>query len=680
MSKIYETSIRIGAAISKSFKGDTLSAAAALTKLAKATKDLKSAEKSAAAFKKLDGEMARAKSRYNVATEALRKLEEAEKAAGGATKESTKWRKAGAREVTAAARQLDRATKSSQKHGEVLKTLGVDTSKLATEQDRLTRALAATERQEKSLERYEHARERLFGKRKEKTPLAEKAKEQFKGIGESVLHLGEIGIGAGAAIFEVVRRVGDAGDATAKMAKRVGIGVEALQELRYAGERSGATIEDVDNGIGKLAINIGKWKAAKGHGGGSDGLAIPGLQMLGGGGKGTGGGETDPFKRLHLSAAKLSTLKPEQQVEKIADAMGKLKTDADRAAVAQAIFGREGGLTMIPMLKEGAAGLEKLRQQARATGGVLSKEATEKAEQFKDAQIDARLAVAGLVNTLGVGLLPVATETFNEFSGWAKKQDFSKRAKEISQWIQSKGIPAFKQITVEAQSFAGTILHVVEGAAQLTGGFDNLAKIVVAVRLAPLAFTLTKIAGNGLDAAASMLKFAAASRAAAAASGGGTGIGAVGKLGLGGTSAALGIGGAILGAGLYGIAKFEQAGEERNNAIENAGVSVNRNKLVMAARNKAARIASLEKRGLTHGAAVYYADHPRELAPAPLTMPRTNAGGGGIDLRNMQITVTGGSPQQVRQGFHEMADQLADHVIGKLEKKAAAHRRTSFAH
>ena len=121
MSKIYETSIRIGAAISKSFKGDTLNAANALKKLTEQTKQLKAAEKSAAAYKKLDGELARSKGRYNTAAEALRKLEAAELAAGGATKESTKWRKAGQREVASAARQLDRATKAAQKNSEALK-------------------------------------------------------------------------------------------------------------------------------------------------------------------------------------------------------------------------------------------------------------------------------------------------------------------------------------------------------------------------------------------------------------------------------------------------------------------------------------------------------------------------------------------------------------------------------
>jgi hypothetical protein len=181
MSRVYETAIKIGATISKAFGRTRTTRRRRSTKLAAATKQLKQAEKSAAAFKKLDAEVTRSKGRYDVATSALRKLEEAERAAGGATKESTKWRKAGAREVAAAARQLDRASKAAQKNGEVLKKLGVDTSHLTSEQERLARALAATERQEKALERYEHSRERLFGKRKEREPLFAKGKRAAQG-------------------------------------------------------------------------------------------------------------------------------------------------------------------------------------------------------------------------------------------------------------------------------------------------------------------------------------------------------------------------------------------------------------------------------------------------------------------------------------------------------------------
>ena len=157
MSRVYTTAIAIGATIAKAFGGDVRNAAGSLKKLADATKQLKAAEKSASAFKKLDDEVGRAKGRLDTASAALRKLDASERAAGGATAESTKWRKAGNREVASASRQFDRATKAAQKNAEALRAMGVDTSKLTSEQQRLAHSLEATERQEKALERYNQA-------------------------------------------------------------------------------------------------------------------------------------------------------------------------------------------------------------------------------------------------------------------------------------------------------------------------------------------------------------------------------------------------------------------------------------------------------------------------------------------------------------------------------------------
>jgi hypothetical protein len=523
---VYESIIRVGAAIAKNLKPDALAAAQSLSKLASETKKLETAKKSAAAYQKLDAAVGKAKAKYDQARESLRRLEEAEKAAGGATKESTAWRKAGERAVAAAAREMDRATKAAEKNAKALRELGINTANLAKEQQRLAAA-----------SRFAEARAKLFGDKKSTpVPLVQKAGEQFRSLTRDVMVLGTAVAGTGAGLFALVTRVGNAGDATAKMAKRVGIGVEALQELRYAGEREGATAEDVDSAIGKLAINIGKFKNAKAKGGGGA-MSIPGLQMLGEGGGASGGGETDPFKRIGLNAAKLAQLKPDKQIEQIADAMGKLKTDADRAAVAQAIFGREGGLKLIPLLKGGAAGMAQLRKEARELGFVLDENAAKQAEEFNDRMLDAKLAATGMANTLGVALLPVVTKTFTQFTAWVKENRAEIKAwvENAAKWIETRGIPALIEIGKAAKSFAEKMATLVGGAAKLVGGFDNLAIAIGALRLAPLAVTLGKIGIEGFKAAAAMFKYAAATRAAKAAEGtgsGGGGGGALGMLGL----------------------------------------------------------------------------------------------------------------------------------------------------
>lgn len=702
MSRVYETAIKIGAAISKSFKSDTHGAAAALTKLTAATKQLKTAEKAAGAYKKLSGELTRAKGRYDTASAALRKLQEAENAAGGATKESTKWRKAGEREVAAAARQLDRATKAAQKNAAALTKLGVDTSRMATEQDRLTRALAATERQEKSLGRYEHARERLFGKRKEHEPLVGKAKEQLKGIGETVLHLGEVGIGAAAAVFEVVKRTGEAGDEAAKMAKRVGIGVTSLQEFRYAGQRMGATAEDVDSAVGKMLINIGKWKAeASGKKGGGGGLAIPGVQTFAGSKTTSSGGGSvlDPFKMLGISAKKLSELKPEQQIDQIADAMVKLKTDADRAAVAQAIFGREGGLKLVPLMKGGAAGIAQLRREARELGYVISEEGAKQAEEFKDSMLDAQMAATGLTNTLGVALLPVVTDTFKRFTGWVKtnRVEIKQWIGGAATWIEKKGIPGLFRLGREAESLGAKVLYVVHVGEKLTGGLGNLAIVVAGLRMAPLALTLGKIAVNGTKAAIAVYKYAAAAKAAKAAGGedAAGGLSAAGTaLGLA-AKASMVAGAATIGYAIgteidnyfhlsdrlsqLGVAKGEdKSGKQNIGFFEQFGLTGVRKAQANAqiARNQQQieQVKKLQSVGYSYeqASALVYRGATAAQIGAPARVPRA-AGGGGASIGPIHIH-PGTSRHDVGTGM----DHAKHKVLEEFDRREAHRRRVAY--
>jgi hypothetical protein len=304
MSRLYQTAIEIGARISKTFKSETIGAATALSKLTAETKKLREAEKAAAAYKKLDDAVKRSKTKYDQASAALRKLEEAEKAAGGATKESTVWRKAGERAVAAAAREMDRGTKSAEKNAAALRQMGVDTANLVREQNRLAGA-----------SKFAAARDRLFGKpSKEKTPLVQKAGQQFSSVARDVAILGTAAVGTGAAMAALVIRTLKAGDEIGDTADKLGIGAKALQELRYGAEQSGAEVGAVDIAIRKMAVSVGHFQAMKGKGGGGP-LAIPGLQSLDQAGGGAAAAAVNPFKTIGLDAKKLAGLKPEEQTQ-----------------------------------------------------------------------------------------------------------------------------------------------------------------------------------------------------------------------------------------------------------------------------------------------------------------------------------------------------------------------------
>lgn len=510
-SRVYESIIKVGATISKAFSTDTKNAAESLKKLSEQTKKLKDAEKAAASYKKLDDAVSKSKAKYDQASAALHRLQAAERAAGESTKESTKWRKAGERAVAKAAREMDRATKSAEKNAKALREMGVDTAKLAKEQERLAKTLAATERQEKSLERFEKSRERLFGKKREHEPLFKKAGEQVKGIGESVLHLAEGALVAGEAMHLLVDHTIHAGSEIGETAEKLGIGAKALQELRYGASQSGAEVGSLDIALRRMAVSVGHFKAKKGKGGA---LEIPGLQSLDKSAA-ENAAAVNPFKTIGLDAKKLALLKPEEQIKKIADGLSKLKTHSDRAAAAQLIFGK-GAAEILPFLAEGSEGIEKLAKNANKYGGVLSGDTVAASIAAEKASKDMNLALGGLTNTLGAALLPVATRTFKEISEWVSKNraDIGKWAQSTAAWVENKAIPAILKFGAEIKALGAKVIGLVSGAANLVGGFHNLAVIVAAMRFAPLIKTLGQIAVKGVDAAAALFKLAAANKAA----------------------------------------------------------------------------------------------------------------------------------------------------------------------
>lgn len=206
----------------------------------------------------------------------------------------------------------------------------------------------------------------------------------------------QVGLGltaAGAGIFALTSSTAAYGDKVAKTAGKLGIGIEALQEFRYAAERSGVSTESFDSSLTAMQKRLGE--AAKGTG-----AAKKVLDQLG------------------LSAKELVKIGPENAMAAIADKLRDIESPAERAAIAAALFSRSG-IGMVNMLGGGSEALQQLRDDARKTGYVLSKEAARDAEAFADAQLDAQLVVKGLKNTIGAEFMPVVTRSMKQFSAWA---------------------------------------------------------------------------------------------------------------------------------------------------------------------------------------------------------------------------------------------------------------------
>lgn len=188
---------------------------------------------------------------------------------------------------------------------------------------------------------------------------AQKRLEAFgaglRSIGTRMAALGAGILGPLGASVKVFANMGDSLD---EMSARTGVGVEALSELALGAELSGADLETLETGLRKMQ------KAVTAAAGGSK-SAIDALAQLG------------------LNVQDLVNLAPEQQFKLIADRISKIEDPTRRAALAMEVFGKSG-TRLLPMLQDGAKGLEAIQEQARALGLTVSTQTAKDAALLAD--------------------------------------------------------------------------------------------------------------------------------------------------------------------------------------------------------------------------------------------------------------------------------------------------------
>ncbi|WP_171178671.1 hypothetical protein [Ruegeria sp. HKCCD8929] len=272
---------------------------------------------------------------------------------------------------------------------------------------------------------------------------------------------------AGGAVFGLAASTAKLGDNVAKTADKLGIGTTQLQELRYAAERSGVATASFDTALEKMQKNLGE--AA--------------------GGTGTA---KDALKDLGLAAEDLIALSPDEALGIIADRMSQVETAAERAALANDIFGRSG-VGMINMLRGGSKGLLQLRADARRTGYVLSEQAARDAEVFQDTLLDTQLVMKGLKNTVGAELMPVVTRAMRQIGDTLveNREDVKRWADGFADFVD-RALPVVGEIVTGMGKVGGVIGGVVSTMADLVGGWENFGIVIGTVLAGKTIATVVK--------------------------------------------------------------------------------------------------------------------------------------------------------------------------------------------
>ncbi len=201
---------------------------------------------------------------------------------------------------------------------------------------------------------------------------ATKAKIAFAALG--------VGVAAAAVgITRMVTEVARQNDEIAKLSTRLGASTEALSQYRFVAERSGVTFETFTMGLQRMTRRVAE--AAQGTG-----EAVKAL------------------KELNISAADLARMRPEDQYERIADAIHGLSNQSDRVRLAMKLFDSEG-VALVQTMTAGAEGIRELREEADALGITLSGDAAAAAEKFNDQLTNMQAATDGLKLAFSEGLV-----------------------------------------------------------------------------------------------------------------------------------------------------------------------------------------------------------------------------------------------------------------------------------
>jgi hypothetical protein len=180
-------------------------------------------------------------------------------------------------------------------------------------------------------------------------------------------------------------------DKIGKEAQKTGVGVEAFSGLMLSADLADVSMQTLSNSLGKLSKNmvdtsIGTGEAKK------------------------------TFDALGISVTDSSgTLKSADQVLiEVADKFTTAGDGATKTAAAIALFGKSGK-ELIPLLNEGAAGLEEMRKTAEQMGLVLDQNTANAVSKFNDNIKIIQKSGEGVANLVITAIIPALERLSEQF-------------------------------------------------------------------------------------------------------------------------------------------------------------------------------------------------------------------------------------------------------------------------
>jgi len=369
-------------------------------------------------------------------------------------------------EVGDSIRTVEKRQKTLGKSIDTFGRMGKNVDGLRREYGQLTDEMERLRKKQEQLLRVEKARNRVSG-----------SYSKFTGeVGKSIGTLRNASIaaaGVGAAAVGLTSKVATAGDEVAKTSRAIEFNAQSFQEYQFAAERVGVAQGTFNQSLMAFGKRLGELKTR-----GSGALAT---------------------QLKEMNPALYETLKTTESTEEAFEiymqAMRESGDAAERNAMASAAFSR-AGLKMGLIAQTSSEEIQRLRRRAEELGYVLSNDDLAAAEKFTDEMTNMQTAMGGVGKLIGAELMPVMSKFFNRFTGFVVEN-----RDKISGWaetIAEKTEAALPSIVSAAKGIGQTMMAVgrlTGKLADLVGGFDNLALIVVGLKFAPLIVSTVKLVG-----------------------------------------------------------------------------------------------------------------------------------------------------------------------------------------
>ena len=258
------------------------------------------------------------------------------------------------------------------------------------------------------------------------------------------------GTAAATAVFGMAKATADAGDQALATSQKLGISVENLTRLQFAAKLANLDVGQFNGGLRFLSKNAAE--AAKGS-----------------------GDTADAFKKLGVNVKDANGgLRPNNEI--LLDVAAKMKSMPDginKTALSMKIFGKSGA-DLIPLLNEGADGIQRMMNRSDELGATISTELAQASDEFNDSLDEMLSGMGGIQKMVGSKLIPVLTPMIQLITKW-----IIENKKIIAQKLEF----VFEKLMMFAKGvwviFQG-IYRVTSGLINIFGGLENVANGVIA--------------------------------------------------------------------------------------------------------------------------------------------------------------------------------------------------------